>query len=232
MGVSYFWPFMPNPFGFTQSYMSDSSRLVAGEQEERSASHGDANYLFPVFLKLEQLSLLIVGGGYVGNEKLTAVLQNSPKTAVHLVATNISDEIKSLAKKYPNIKLAERPYSPLDLEGKDIVIAALNDSTVSEQVSRDAKQRGKLVNVADKPALCDFYLSSVVQKGNLKIAISTNGKSPTIAKRLKEFLQETLPAELDSLLNNMQKIRDRISGDFTEKVKQLDAITKKLTEDK
>jgi siroheme synthase-like protein len=87
-----------------------------------------------------------------------------------------------------------------------------------------------LVNVADKPELCDFYLGSIVQKGNLKIAISTNGKSPTIAKRIKEVLNETLPEEIDNLLDNMQNIRNKIKGDFTEKVKQLNEITKKLSQ--
>jgi uncharacterized protein len=212
--------------------MSNTVKLIPGEHEQQPASPDAANYLFPIFLKLEQLSLLIVGGGYVGNEKLTAVLQNSPKASITLVAISISEEIKELAKEYPNVILIERPYQADDINGHDIVIAALNDSKVSEQVSIDAKQKGKLVNVADKPALCDFYLSSVVQKGNLKIAISTNGKSPTVAKRLKEFLNETLPAELDSLLDNMQNIRNKISGDFTEKVKQLNEITKKLVEDK
>ena len=194
--------------------------------------HKDGNNLFPVFLKLENLSVLIVGGGYVGMEKLNAVLQNSPKTNVRLVATQISDEIKAFALKYPNVQLIERSYEASDIDGADIIIAALNDTAVSEQVSIDAKAKGKLVNVADKPELCDFYLSSVVQKGNLKIAISTNGKSPTIAKRVKEVLNETLPAELDDLLNNMQQIRNKLGGDFAEKVKQLNEITKKLAADK
>jgi len=85
-----------------------------------------------------------------------------------------------------------------------------------------------LVNAADKPDLCDFYLSSVVQKGDLKIAISTNGKSPTIAKRIKEVLNDSLPAEIDELLSNMQQVRNKLSGDFAEKVKQLNEITKGL----
>jgi uncharacterized protein len=212
--------------------MSDITKLIPGKYEQQPASPDAANHLFPIFLKLEQLSSLIIGGGYVGNEKLTAVLQNSPKASITLVATVISEEIKELTKNYPNVILIERPYQISDIDGHDIIIAALNDSTVSEQVSIDAKQKGKLVNVADKPALCDFYLSSVVQKGNLKIAISTNGKSPTIAKRIKEVLNETLPAELDAVLDNMQSIRNKISGDFTEKVKQLNEITKKLVEDK
>jgi len=210
--------------------MSDSKESISAEQEQQQ--QGNSNNLFPIFLKLEQLSVLIVGGGYVGHEKLTAVLQNSPKASVTLIATTISEEIKKLAEKYANVMLIERPYETTDVDNHAIIIAGLNDSEVSKQVSVDAKRKGKLVNVADQPALCDFYLSSVVQKGNLKIAISTNGKSPTIAKRLKEVLNDTLPAGLDSLLDNMQHIRNKISGDFSEKVRQLNEITKKMVEDK
>jgi hypothetical protein len=208
---------------------SNDKSLVAKEEVD---SAKETNQLFPVFLKLEKLQLLMVGGGYVGMEKLSAVLNNSPEANIKLVATTISDEIKLLAKNYPRLLLIERPYLSDDIDGADIVIAAVNDRAISEQVVTDAKQKGKLVNAADKPDLCDFYLSSVVQKGNLKIAISTNGKSPTIAKRIKEFLNETLPGELDNLLDNMQNIRNKITGDFTEKVKQLNEITKKLSEDK
>lgn len=211
--------------------MVDSkAKILVGE--ETGSQSGDVNELFPVFLKLEKLSLLIVGGGYVGMEKLTAVLQNSPEANVKLVATVIGDEIKTLSKNYPKLILIERPYQSNDIDGADIVIAAVNDRTISEQVVADAKQKNKLVNAADKPDLCDFYLSSVVQKGNLKIAISTNGKSPTIAKRIKEVLNEIMPDELDAVLNNMQSIRNKLSGDFTEKVKQLNEITKSLAKDK
>src|SRR5205085_2366044 len=80
----------------------------------------------------------------------------------------------------------------------------------------------------DKPELCDFYLSSVVKKGNLKIAISTNGKSPTIAKRLKEIFTDVVPDEMDRLLDNMQHIRNQLSGDFNEKVAKLNEITEVL----
>jgi len=192
----------------------------------------DRNSLFPIFLKLENLSLLIVGGGYVGMEKLSVVLQNSPGANIRLVATHISDEIKQLVANNDKVELIERPYESTDILGADLVIAAVNDISISEQVSSDAKKNGRLVNAADKPDLCDFYLGSVVQKGNLKIAISTNGKSPTIAKRIKEVLNETLPDEINNLLDNMQNIRNKMSGDFTEKVKQLNEITKKLSENK
>lgn len=191
----------------------------------------DGNRLFPVFLKLETLSLVIVGGGFVGMEKLSVVLQNAPGGKIRIVASQISNEIKDLVAGMDNVELIERPYQSSDIDDADIVFAAVNDESVSMQVSRDAKAKGKLVNAADKPSLCDFYLGSIVQKGNLKIAISTNGKSPTIAKRVKELLNETLPNEIDDLLVNMQKIRNKLGGDFAEKVKQLNEITKKLSQD-
>lgn len=192
----------------------------------------ERNELFPIFLKLNQLRLLIVGGGYVGMEKLQAVISNAPSAVITLVASKISDEIKELSKEYSTITLVEKPYHISDFDNVDIAIAAINDPIVSRQVAMDAKAKGILVNAADKPDLCDFYLGSVVQKGNLKIAISTNGKSPTIAKRLKEVLNETLPDEIDTLLNNMQNIRNKMSGDFTEKVRQLNELTKNLSQNK
>jgi uncharacterized protein len=190
----------------------------------------EGNDLVTIFLKLEQLRLLIVGGGKVGLEKLHAVINNSPATKIFLVSTEISPAIKELAEQYQNIRLEERPYEPADLDECDIAIIAINDKAVSEIIHADAKQKDKLVNVADTPELCDFYLSSVVKKGNLKIAISTNGKSPTIAKRLKETFNEALPGELDEVLDNMQTIRNRLNGNFEYKVKKLNALTKVLVQ--
>jgi hypothetical protein len=97
-------------------------------------------------------------------------------------------------------------------------------------VKKAAKARKILANVADTPEECDFYLSSIVQKGNLKIAISTNGKSPTVAKRVKEVLNETFPEEIEDVLQNMEQIRSTLKGDFAEKVKQLNEVTASLVQ--
>jgi siroheme synthase-like protein len=188
----------------------------------------DRNNLFPVFVKLEHLRLLIVGGGNVCLEKLQAVLQNSPATPVTIVAPAINDAVRTLAGHHPNVLLVERPFHSCDLSYADIAIIAVNDRSVSEAIAREAKEKGVLVNVADTPDLCDFYLSSIVRKGNLKIAISTNGKSPTIAKRLKEEIGGMIPDEMESVLDNMQTIRQRLNGDFQEKVRQLNELTKVL----
>jgi len=188
----------------------------------------DSNRLFPVFLKLEELTILIVGGGNVGLEKLLAVIHNSPATKIRLVSIVINDAIRNTAGHHENIQLIRRPYQPADLDDVDVAIIAVNDPVMSRQIRNDAKQKGKLVNVADQPDLCDFYLSSVVKKGHLKIAISTNGKSPTIAKRLKETFNELLPDKLDDVLNNMQQIRNSLNGDFAAKVEKLNDVTKIL----
>ncbi|MES1216764.1 MAG: TSUP family transporter, partial [Bacteroidota bacterium] len=105
---------------------------------------------------------------------------------------------------------------------------AVNDKALAGQIKKDANEKGLLVNVADKPELCDFYLGSVVKKGSLKIAISTNGKSPTIAKRLKEVINDMIPHEMESVLDNMQTIRNGMNSGFDEKVKQLNDLTKVL----
>ncbi|KPM46658.1 precorrin-2 dehydrogenase/sirohydrochlorin ferrochelatase family protein [Jiulongibacter sediminis] len=189
------------------------------------------NNLFPVFLKLEQMQLLIVGGGYVGLEKLEAVLKNSPDTQITLVAPDISSEIQQLAQKH-KIELLFEPYQRKHLDGKNLVIVGTGLMEVSQQVQKDCRQANILVNVADKPSLCDFYLSSTVKKGDLKIAISTNGKSPTFAKRFREILEEILPDSLQQTLDNLQSIRNRLKGDFEYKVEKLNEITNVMKNDK
>lgn len=183
------------------------------------------NDLFPVFLKLNELKLLIVGGGYVGLEKVTAVLENSPHCPITLVAPEIRDEIVALSEQYPNLHLVYKPYDISDLNEKEVVIVATNDKDVNKQIKADCKRQRLLCNVADTPSECDFYLSSVVKKGSLKLAISTNGKSPTIAKRVREVLEDTFPDELETVLNELVKIRAALKGDFTDKVLRLNDLT-------
>ncbi|HCD9235264.1 TPA: TSUP family transporter [Elizabethkingia anophelis] len=184
-----------------------------------------SNSLYPIFVKLETLSLLIIGGGKIALEKLDSVLNNAPQTSVKLVAKEIIPEVKALQEEYKNLVLEQRAYTYADFDAADLVIAAVNDLVVAEQIRNDAHVKGVLVNIADKPELCDFYLGSIVRKGELKIAISTNGKSPTIAKRLREILTETIPDEVDEVLDNMQNIRQQLKGDFEYKIQELNRLT-------
>jgi len=190
------------------------------------------NNLFPIFLKLENLHTLIVGGGYVGLEKITAVLDNSPLARVTLVAPEIRGEIRTIAAVNSRINLIVRKFQDDDLPEKDLVIVATNDKAENKRIWEAARARHILANVADTPDICDFYLSSVVRKGNLKVAISTNGMSPTFAKRLKEVLGEALPDNMETAMEQLKAVRNMLKGDFASKVDELNRITSVLTEKK
>jgi uncharacterized protein len=190
------------------------------------------NQLFPVFLKLENYRVLIVGGGPVGLEKTRTLLSNAPDTKITLVSKGFVPEFDELFAAYPNLKKAEKNFSAGDLEGIDLLILALNDAAVSEEIKLLASQRGILTNAADKPELCDFYLGSIVKKGALKIAISTNGKSPVMAKRIREVLEDSIPDETEEVLENLAGIRKELTGHFRERVKKLNALTEVLVRKK
>jgi siroheme synthase-like protein len=185
------------------------------------------NRLYPVFLKLEDLRLLIVGGGNVALEKLQSALGNSPATKITLVAPLVNSEITDLAKEF-NLIIHKRKFRAEDCDKADLVIVAVNDFKVSEQITQEAHRRNLLVNVADTPALCNFYLGSIVRKGDLKLAISTNGKSPTLAKRLREVLTEAIPDQIQLSIEKLNELRSHLNGPFKEKVNRLNSVTQLL----
>jgi precorrin-2 dehydrogenase / sirohydrochlorin ferrochelatase len=183
------------------------------------------NTLFPVFIKPHQLNLLIVGGGNVGEEKLSAILANSPDARVTVVAGYVKEEVTALARAASHVLIVNRNYCPSDLKGKDLVICATDNVKLHHEIRRKCRALNILVNVADTPELCDFYLGSVVRKGDLKIAVSTNGKSPTLAKRFREIMEEIIPDNIQDVLDNLEAIRKKLKGNFQYKVHKLNEIT-------
>src|SRR5438045_1422537 len=196
--------------------------------QQTSSVPENKNQLYPIFLKLDQLETLLVGAGNVGLEKLLSLLSNSPDAKITVIAPEVKDEIRHLISKHSASQIIPRSFRESDLDNKDLVILATKDRELHENIKQLAKQKGIIVNVADTPDLCDFYLGSIVQKGSLKIAISTNGQSPTIAKRIKEAINDMIPKEMESVLQNMTTIRQSLNGTFEQKVKQLDDLTKML----
>ncbi len=183
------------------------------------------NELYPMFLKVAQLNVLIVGGGNVGLEKLTFLLKSSPNAKVTVVAPEFHPELVKLTKNH-TVELIEDVYKVSYLKGRHMVIATTDVVPVNIEVYKDCKERCILVNVADNPPYCDFYMGGIVTKGNIKIAISTNGKSPTLAKRLRQFFEEVIPENIDELAQNLNAFRKTIKGDFQEKVDTLNDLTK------
>lgn len=193
----------------------------------------EQNPLYPVFFKLHKLKMLVVGAGEVGYEKLHFILKSSPGANVTIVAPWAGDEILDLlAQNKYNIHWIKRTFQPSDIGDHDLIVAATNFKEVNLQVYHAAKDQKRLINVADTPDLCDFYLGSIVTRGALKVAISTNGKSPTFAKRFRQYLEEILPVSTDNAIDNLKKIRDDLKGDFNYKVEELNRLTNTLVDRK
>ena len=187
------------------------------------------NTLYPIFLKTEQLEVLIVGGGYVALEKLQFLFKSSPQARVTLVSPMLRTETKKFIQD-KNIRVINSRFRLRFLKNKNLVIATTDNPKVNERVYSLCRKKHILVNVADNPPLCDFYMGGIVTKGNLKIAISTNGKSPTLAKRLRQWLEAFLPEETNTLLDKLYVYHNRLKGDFEQKVLAMNKLTEKLLE--
>jgi siroheme synthase-like protein len=175
---------------------------------------------------LDRLNTLVVGGGNVALEKVSALLRNSPEARVTMVAPFYREELLEYLADFPLVERLERKFEFGDLEDRDVVICATDDRDLHVQIKLRASEKHLLCNVADTPDLCDFYLGSIVQKGDLKIAISTNGKSPTLAKRIRAFLEDVIPDEIQAGLEGMEEARKTLKGDFQEKIRVLNELTK------
>lgn len=189
----------------------------------------ERNNLYPIFLKTHQLEILIVGGGSVAEEKLHFLTKSSPDAKVTLVAPLFREDTLKLAKQF-KATLIEDTYNANYLYGKHLVVATTNRPKVNLQIYQDCRKLNTLVNVADNPPLCDFYMGGIVTKGHVKVAISTNGKSPTTAKRLRQFFEEVLPEDISKMVQNLNEFRKTIKGDFEEKVDKMNRITASLVE--
>ena len=123
-----------------------------------------------------RIHILIVGGGYVALEKLSFIFKSSPESRVTIVSPMLREETASFIKG-KKINYIQDKYKKSDLEKAHIVITTTDSPEVNQKVFADCREKNILVNVADSPSQCDFYMGSIVTKENLKIGISTNGKS-------------------------------------------------------
>jgi precorrin-2 dehydrogenase/sirohydrochlorin ferrochelatase len=189
----------------------------------------ERNNLYPLFMKVKNLEILIVGGGFVAEEKLEFLLKSSPDANVTMVSPMYRETTIAVANT-GQVKRIKDYYNINYLDGKHIVIATTDNPEVNVQVYKDCRAQSILVNVADNPPYCDFYMGGIVTKGNVKVAISTNGKSPTTAKRLRQFFEDVIPENIDDLVKNLNEYRKTIKGDFEQKVETLNEFTKGLVE--
>lgn len=188
----------------------------------------ERNELYPIFLKMHQVNVLIVGGGNVGLEKLSFLLKSSPNSNVEVVAPRFLPELVDLVNKHDSVKLTMKKFKKKMLKKRHMVIACTDDLEVNKRIFELCRKRYLICNIADTPELCDYYLGGIVTKGNVKIAISTNGKSPTTAKRLREFFEEIIPEDINQMVLNLNEYRKTLKGDFEEKVQKMNEVTAAL----
>ncbi len=165
--------------------------------------------LLPIFLKLDGRCCLVIGGGAVALDKIGALLKTGARLRV--VAPEARPEVRQLARE-GKLEWIPRAFQPSDLDGHFLVIAATNSPQVNAAVYREAHARSVACNSVDDIPHCDFFFGSVVSRGDLEIAISTSGRSPAMAQRLRREIDEQLPDDLGPWLKDLGKLRREVLG--------------------
>jgi precorrin-2 dehydrogenase/sirohydrochlorin ferrochelatase len=163
--------------------------------------------LFPMFLKLEGRSCLVLGAGSVGEQKIRSLVECGAD--VRVVAFSASAAVREWADRGVLTWLA-RGFEASDLDGVFMVVAATSSAEVNHVIYREAQARGILCNVVDDPPYCDFYYPAVVRRGRLQIAISTAGLSPALAQRIRKQLEQEFPPVYASWLEDLGRKRESL----------------------
>jgi precorrin-2 dehydrogenase/sirohydrochlorin ferrochelatase len=161
--------------------------------------------LFPLFLKLEGRRCVMVGAGNIARQKLAGLLESGADLIV--IAPAAAIEIQELAHR-GRLTWTSAEFKAEHLEGAILAIAATGNTVVNEAVFRAARERGVLCNAVDEPVRCDFFYPAVIRRGDLQIAISTAGKSPALAQRIRCELEEQFDARYVAWLNWLGTVRE------------------------
>ena len=176
---------------------------------------------FPFFLQLDQLPCLIVGGGSVAERKLDLLIK--AKADITVISLEFSDYILDLAKTH-NIRCVKKEYSNKILEENkyNFVISATNDVSLNERVAKDCKKYNIIVNVVDQPEICDFIFPSILERGDITVAVSTGGASPVLARVLRTKLETMVPGSYGKLAEivsaNRIKVREKMKKFSSNKI--------------
>lgn len=161
---------------------------------------------YPLFLDIEGRRCLVVGGGAVAARKVRSLLRCGAR--VRVVAPKLSDEMETLVRE-GGVEIFQEPFDTEHMEDAALVIAATDNEQVNRAVYGEAAERGVPVNVVDQPDLCTFIVPSVVRRGDLTIAVSTSGKSPAVAKRVRKLLESQFGDEWAAYLRLMGDAREK-----------------------
>ena len=162
---------------------------------------------YPIFIDLQGKKAIVVGGGAVAQRKIETLLECG--AVVHVVARQLTSALSRYAEE-GKIRLMGHEFRGSYLNGASVVIAATDDPLINHQVSMNAREKGLLINAVDQPSDCNFIVPSVLRRGDLMIAVSTSGKSPALAKNVRETLGKKFGSEYELLLILMGHLRKEI----------------------
>jgi siroheme synthase-like protein len=192
----------------------------------KKANHDLAYY--PIFLKISRKKCVVVGGGRVALRKVRALLEHG--ASVEVISPDPCPELIGLAER-GQICILHRHYRPGDLRKAFVAIAATDNSALNRQVVKEAKDKAVLVNVVDDLENSDFIVPSYVRRGALTIAVSTAGRSPALARKIRTKLEKELGDEYASLVRLIGEVRTevrrqgiKVTGDDWQEALDLDLM--------
>lgn len=180
---------------------------------------------YPVFINLNGKKAVVIGGGHIAERKVNTLLECG--AVVTVVAPDVTDGLRSLARD-GRIELISRRYVTGDLEGAFCTYASTDDNAVNTAVYEEASRNSQLCNVVDVPALCNFIVPSIVDRGDLCIAVSSSGNSPALAKRLKAMLNEEFGDEWKALNDLLGRLRPEVKRRYPEESPRNDVLERML----
>src|SRR5947209_3958597 len=179
---------------------------------------------YPIYIDIEERNVVIIGGGNVCARKAETMMKYGARVTV--VSPEFTDEIEQWARE-GCLAIKRKPYESADIDGANIVIASTDDQPVNEQIAADCRARRIPVNVVDVTPLCEFIVPAIIEKGSIQIAVSTGGKSPALARTLKEDLQRivgTEYAEVNDALGSLRDSAKRVLPTDTDRKRFFDVI--------
>jgi len=174
-----------------------------------------------MFLKLEGRECLVVGAGKIGEPKISSLLESGAR--IRVVARDASPAVHEWARA-GRIALELRPFAPEDLDGVFLAIVATSSRRLNDEIYREAQIRGILCNVVDVPDLCDFFYPAVVRRGDLQIAVSTNGQSPSLAQKIRQQLEKQFGPGYAAWVAELGETRRLILASDLDKQQKLDLL--------
>jgi len=195
--------------------------MASGENRKTNVKHYP---YYPIYLDIEGRNVTIIGGGNVCARKAETMMNYGAR--VTIVSPEFTEEIEQWGRDGV-LQLRRKTYEDADLEGANIVIASTDDQSVNEQIAADCRRRRIPVNVVDVTPLCEFIVPAIIDKGSVTLAVSTGGKSPALARTLKEDLQRMIGpeyAEVNDALGTLRESAKRVLPTDVDRKRFFDGI--------